>query len=219
MKRGYYIRKYHQERKLAKERQDDVGKPEDPENHEQPPKQRKRRKKQALTREELERADCKDDLVVTPIGSRNIVKTKTKDEEQVTFANTKNYGRNIEEYYDNEDPVYTKYAANQGSVKGLHYVKYIALELLSEKNFTVSFHKFYSAEIKNIIKNLEECRYDPDLRKWVLPTERYNTVMVEIKGVCELNKIHVEDIPQFTINLMKTKVPWSLSPTSYYANI
>ena len=38
--------------------------------------------------------------------------------------------------------------------------------------------------------------------------------MVELKKVCMANQIHIEDIPQFVIHLMKTKVPYSLQPHS-----
>jgi hypothetical protein len=34
--------------------------------------------------------------------------------------------------------------------------------------------------------------------------------MVELKRICNANNIHIEDIPQFAINLMKTKIPYSL---------
>jgi hypothetical protein len=45
---------------------------------------------------------------------------------------------------DREDPEFKKYASGAGSVKGLHYRKYIGLELLTEHTFSLAFHKFYS---------------------------------------------------------------------------
>lgn len=62
----------------------------------------------------------------------------------ITFYNTANYGRNMGIHVDMEDPIVVKYSKGKGSVKGLHYMRYIALELLSEYTFTLSFHKFYS---------------------------------------------------------------------------
>ena len=49
---------------------------------------------------------------------------------------------------DREDPEFVKYGSGAGSVKGLHYRKYIGLELLTEHTFALAFHKFYSQDIK-----------------------------------------------------------------------
>ena len=85
----------------------------------------------------------------------------------------------MQDLHDAEDPIWTKYENGEGSVKGLHYMKHISLELISEKDFTICFHKFYSVEVKNIIKNLDDgVRYDPDLRKWIVQTQLYDIIMV-----------------------------------------
>lgn len=137
----------------------------------------------------------------------------------ITFHNTSNYGRHCKDRADLEDPIVKKYTKGAGSVKGLHYMRYIALELLSEYTFTLSFHKFYSQEVKNLIKNIEKSRFDPELRKWTLSVQAYDLIMAELKKICSANQIHIEDIPQFTINLMKTKVPYSMSPQAYYGGL
>ena len=137
----------------------------------------------------------------------------------ITFHNTSNYGRHLRDRADLDDPVIKKYTKGLGSVKGLHYMRYIALELLSEHTFTLSFHKFYSQEVKNLIKNIERSRFDPELRKWTLNVQAYDVIMAELKKICSANQIHIEDIPQFTINLMKTKAPYGMSPQSYYGGL
>lgn len=49
--------------------------------------------------------------------------------------------------------------------------------------------------------------------------QAYDLIMIELKKICSANQIHIEDIPQFTINLMKTKVPYSMTPHSYYGEL
>ena len=98
-------------------------------------------------------------------------------------------------------------------------MRYIALELISEYTFTLSFHKFYSQEVKNLIKNIEKSRFDPELRKWTLSVQAYDEIMAELKKICTANQIHIEDIPQFTINLMKARIPYSMSPHAYYGEL
>jgi hypothetical protein len=85
----------------------------------------------------------------------------TSDITTITFNNTAAYGRCFRTPFptrgeDGDEvpkrgPRYTK---ENGSVKGLHYRKYIGLELLSENNFALTFHKFYSNEIKNLIRSI-----------------------------------------------------------------
>ena len=75
----------------------------------------------------------------------------------ITFSNTAGFGKlkgaGPEKWQlkNEDDPKNVKYAKGYGSVKGLHYRKYIGLEMLSENNFALTFHKFYSNEIKNLI--------------------------------------------------------------------
>ena len=52
------------------------------------------------------------------------------------------------------------------------------------------------------------------MRVWILNVNNYEDVMVELKKISCANLIHIEDIPQFVIHLMKTKIPYSLSPHS-----
>ena len=52
------------------------------------------------------------------------------------------------------------------------------------------------------------------MRVWILHVNNYDQVMVELKKICGANQIHIEDIPQFVIHLMKTKIPYGLSPHS-----
>jgi hypothetical protein len=66
---------------------------------------------------------------------------------------------------------------------------------------------------------MSNSRFDPDIRKWILNVKAYDAIMIELKKICSANQIHIEDIPQFSINLMNTKVPFYLSPTSYYGGI
>ena len=77
----------------------------------------------------------------------------------------------------------------------MHYRKYIALELLSEHNFSCSFHKFYSNEIKNLIRQISNARFDTDMRVWVISVLNYEKLMVDLKRICNANNIHIEDIP------------------------
>lgn len=74
-----------------------------------------------------------------------------------------------------------------GSVKGLHYLKYIGLELLSENNFTLTFHKFFSNEVKNLIRSIDNVKFSPELRAWVLPTLKYDDLMTELGKICVVN--------------------------------
>jgi len=86
-----------------------------------------------------------------------------------------------------------------GSVKGLHYLKYIGLELLSENNFALTFHKFFSNEVKNLIRSIENVKFSPDIRAWVLPILKYDELMKELGKICVVNSIHIEDIPHFSL--------------------
>ena len=88
---------------------------------------------------------------------------------------------------DREDPEFLKYKSGAGSVKGLHYRKYVALELLTEHTFSLAFHKFFSAEVKNLIKNIHNTRFHPELRVWILNVNNYDQVMVELKKICAAN--------------------------------
>ena len=136
-----------------------------------------KKKKKVKTREELDAAD--DDLIVTPlkrkrraipIGENDEVRNSDQrnsfDEgdslNTVTFGNTKTYGKFLKASTDREDPQFEKYISGQGSVKGLHYRKYVALELYTEHAFALAFHKFFSQEVKNLIKNIHNTRFDPD---------------------------------------------------------
>ena len=132
----------------------------------------------------------------------------------ITFTNTAAYGKLVGQGPDTrgrneeDDPKAPKYVRGYGSVKGLHYRKYIGLEMLSENNFALTFHKFYSNEIKNLIRSIENSKFSAEMRTWVLSIANYDQLMSELKQICVVNQIHIEDIPQFTINLMKTKVPY-----------
>ena len=88
-----------------------------------------------------------------------------------------------------------KYSKGYGSVKGLHYRKYIGLELLSENNFALTFHKFFSNEIKNLIRSIENSRFSPEMRTWVMSILNYDKLMTDLKQICTVNQIHIEDIP------------------------
>lgn len=113
--------------------------------------------------------------------------SKASGTTNITFHNTANYGKTNGPSADSEDPVTIKYTKGNGSVKGLHYMRYIALELISEYTFTLSFHKFYSQEVKNLIKNIEKSRFDPELRKWTLSVQAYDEIMAELKKICTAN--------------------------------
>ena len=43
--------------------------------------------------------------------------------------------------------------------------------------------------------------------------------MTELKKICNANQIHIEDIPQFVIHLMKTKTPYTLNPMSLHGGL
>jgi hypothetical protein len=90
----------------------------------------------------------------------------------------------------------------KGSVKGLHYLRFIGMELLSESAFTLTFHKFFSNEVKNLIRSIEQVKFSPELRAWVLPLSRYEQLMKELAKICVVNNIHVEEIPDFAIQCM-----------------
>jgi len=147
------------------------------------------------------------------------ISTVSVSQSTITFSNTAAYGRMIgsgpdrfsKKADEEEDPQRPKYARGYGSVKGLHYRKYIGLEMLSENNFALTFHKFYSNEIKNLIRSMQNSRFSPEMRTWVLSILNYDQLMAELKQICVVNQIHIEDIPQFTMNLMKTKVPYALA--------
>ena len=79
----------------------------------------------------------------------------------ITFTNTAAFGKMIgsgperwQKKSEDDDPKCPRYSSGYGSVKGLHYRKYIGLEMLSENNFALTFHKFYSNEIKNLIRSI-----------------------------------------------------------------
>ena len=88
-----------------------------------------------------------------------------------------------------------KYKSGKASVKGLHYLKFIGLELISEKNFTLVFHKFFSNEIKNLIRSVSNVKFSPELRAWIFTVVQYEPLMQELNKICLVNKIHIEDIP------------------------
>lgn len=93
--------------------------------------------------------------------------TSSQIPDTITFTNTTTYGRILGQPpkdANSEDPDVVKYMKGYGSVKGLHYRKYIALELLSENNFSCSFHKFFSHEIKNLIRQIAAARFDVEIR-------------------------------------------------------
>lgn len=75
--------------------------------------------------------------------------------------------------FSEDNPHKVKYSTGYGSVKGLHYRKYISLELLSENNFSLTFHKFYSNEIKNLIRSISSSKFSPELRTWVMSLLHY----------------------------------------------
>ena len=83
--------------------------------------------------------------------------------------------------------------------------------MLSENNFALTFHKFFSNEIKNLIRSIENSRFSPEMRTWVLSILKYDQLMEDLKQICIVNQIHIEDIPQFAMNLMKIKVPYSIT--------
>jgi hypothetical protein len=92
--------------------------------------------------------------------SQQSVHSTASDVTTITFTNTAAFGKLVGSSFnrrgaDTEDDVATtKYSKGYGSVKGLHYRKYIGLEMLSENNFALTFHKFYSNEIKNLIRSI-----------------------------------------------------------------
>jgi len=70
----------------------------------------------------------------------------------ITFTKTSSFNRlTSTPYKDRPDRPDDKYSSGKGSVKGLHYLRFIGLELLSESAFTLTFHKFFSNEVKNLI--------------------------------------------------------------------
>ena len=70
-----------------------------------------------------------------------------------------------------------------------------------------------------MIKNIQNTRFHPEMRVWILSVNSYDHIMVELKKICVANGIHIEDIPQFVIHLMKTKTPYSLSPHSLHGGL
>ena len=105
----------------------------------------------------------------------------------VTFTNTAAFGKIVQLAWDKksaqneDDPTNVKYTKGYGSVKGLHYRKYIGLEMLSEHNFALTFHKFYSNEIKNLIRSIENSRFSPEMRTWVMSILKYDQLMTDLK--------------------------------------
>lgn len=106
----------------------------------------------------------------------------------ITFTNTAAFGRlqgqgpdRWENRGQEDDPKCPKYSKGYGSVKGLHYRKYIGLEMLSENNFALTFHKFYSNEIKNLIRSMNNSRFSPEMRTWILSIFNYDQLMSELK--------------------------------------
>lgn len=114
----------------------------------------------------------------------------------VTFTKTTAFNKLTSSPFQGRPGVTSdKYEGGKGSVKGLHYLRYIGLELLSETHFTLTFHKFFSNEVKNLIRSVENVKFSPELRAWVLPTLKYDHLMTELSKICLVNNIHVEDIP------------------------
>ena len=58
---------------------------------------------------------------------------------------------------------------------------------------------------------MQNSRFSPEMRTWIMSILNYDQLMTELKQICVVNQIHIEDIPQFTINIMKTKVPYSVT--------
>lgn len=128
--------------------------------------------------------------------SRDSFGADTASTEMVTFTKTAAFSRlSSSPYQVRNGKVDDKYRSGMGSVKGLHYLKYIGLELLSENNFTLTFHKFFSNEVKNLIRSIDNVKFSPELRAWVLPTLKYDELMLELGKICVVNQIHIEDVP------------------------
>jgi len=131
-----------------------------------------------------------------------------KQDNIVTFTKTTSFTRlTASPYQPKGDRPDDKYKGGKGSVKGLHYLRFIGLELISENAFTLTFHKFFSNEVKNLIRSIEQCKFSPELRAWVLPTTKYDQLMEDLQKICLVNNIHIEDIPSFTMQLMNCKIP------------
>lgn len=96
---------------------------------------------------------------------------------EVTFTKTNSFTRlsALKEKEKRRDTfaAQDKYESGQNSVKGLHYLRFIGLEILSESAFTLSFHKFFSNEVKGLIRSVAEVKFSPDLRCWVIPLAQY----------------------------------------------
>jgi hypothetical protein len=130
----------------------------------------------------------------------------------VTFTKTTLFSRMTSTPFANRKNApagapHDKYTSGKASVKGLHYLRFIGLELLSESAFTLTFHKFFSNEVKGLIRSISDVKFSPELRAWVLPITHYDSLMQELTKICLINNIHIEDIPAFAMKLMTHKTP------------
>jgi len=90
----------------------------------------------------------------------------------------------------------------------LPYKKFITLEVCSTSQFALRFHKFYSEGIKNRIRNTKCAKFDTQNRAWIVGLRNYDLMVKELKHDCELNGIHIEEIPSFIMNIIFYKTPF-----------
>ena len=48
-----------------------------------------------------------------------------------------------------------------------------------------------------------------DNRAWIIGLNYYDTLIQELKKVCEPSQIHIEEIPTFVMNLILHKTPFT----------
>jgi len=85
--------------------------------------------------------------------------------------------------------------------------KYVRLEALSEFEFGIKFHKFYSDELKQRIQKVGSAKFRVENRSWVMSLPDYYKLLEQIRSICTEFGIHIQEIPHFVVNLVLYKTP------------
>ncbi|KEJ83063.1 SNF2 family N-terminal domain containing protein [Oxytricha trifallax] len=91
----------------------------------------------------------------------------------------------------------------------LPYKKFITFEIVSQATFGIRFHKFYDEQIKNKIRDIQGAKFLMDQRIWIVGLPYYDELFESLKKVCEIARIHIEEIPTFIMNLVLHKIPFT----------
>ena len=87
--------------------------------------------------------------------------------------------------------------------------KFVTMELFSPTQFTIRFNRFYCEILKKTIQMVPSARFLMDYRAWVIDISVYKAALTTIKPICLEKHIHIEEIPDFCLNLILYPVPGS----------